>query len=60
MHVREWDREHDHERDHGRGQEHDEALHAPRATERGEAADTPHLYRAAAAGRPDVVGAAWA
>ncbi|WP_413753172.1 DUF4157 domain-containing protein [Streptomyces sp. R-74717] len=58
MHAQEWDQEHDHERDHGHGQEHDEALHASRATEGREGADTPHLYRAAAAaGRADVVGA---
>ncbi|AXE79082.1 DUF4157 domain-containing protein [Streptomyces atratus] len=56
MHAQERDQEHDHERDHGHGQEHDEALHASRATEGREAADTPHLYRAAAAGRADVVG----
>ncbi|MFE4800183.1 DUF4157 domain-containing protein [Streptomyces sp. NPDC056708] len=57
MHAQEWDQEHDRERDHGHGQEHDEALHASRATEGREAADTPHLYRAAVAGRADVVGA---
>ncbi|WP_406159584.1 DUF4157 domain-containing protein [Streptomyces sp. NBC_01005] len=61
MHAPEWDREHDHdhERDHGHGHghEHDEPVHASRASEGREPADTPHLYRAAAAGRPDVVGA---
>ncbi|MFD7622745.1 DUF4157 domain-containing protein [Streptomyces sp. NPDC059802] len=57
MHAQEWDQEHDHERDHGHGHEHDEPVHASRASEGREAADTPHLYRAAAAGRADVVGA---
>ncbi|MFE7355000.1 DUF4157 domain-containing protein [Streptomyces sp. NPDC057543] len=58
MHAQEWDREHDHERDHGHGQEqvHDDTSHASRAAEGRDAADTPHLYRAAAAGRADVVG----
>ncbi|MFB7548962.1 DUF4157 domain-containing protein [Streptomyces sp. NPDC056154] len=57
MHAQEWDQEHDHERDHGHGQEHDEAAHASRTAEGREAAGIPHLYRAAAAGRADVVGA---
>ncbi|MFE6663953.1 DUF4157 domain-containing protein [Streptomyces sp. NPDC057697] len=57
MHAQEWDQEHDHEHDHGRGHEHDESAHASRASEGREPTDTPHLYRAAAAGRPDVVGA---
>ncbi|MFH8472095.1 DUF4157 domain-containing protein [Streptomyces sp. NPDC018000] len=57
MYAQERDQEHDHERDHGHGQEHDEAPHASSTTEGREAADTPHLYRAAAAGRADVVGA---
>ncbi|MFJ2586065.1 DUF4157 domain-containing protein [Streptomyces sp. NBC_00376] len=59
MHAPEWDQEHDHdhERDHGHGHEHDEPVHASRASEGREPAGTPHLYRAAAAGRPDVVGA---
>ncbi|MEV5199087.1 DUF4157 domain-containing protein [Streptomyces sp. NPDC053720] len=59
MHAPEWDQEHDHdhERDHGHGHEHDEPVHASRASEGRVPADTPHLYRAAAAGRPDVVGA---
>ncbi|MGW2177998.1 eCIS core domain-containing protein [Streptomyces sp. NPDC001732] len=58
MHAQEWDQEHDHERDpgHDHDHDHDEALHAPRASEERGAADTPHLYRAAAAGRSDVVG----
>ncbi|MFF2327713.1 MULTISPECIES: DUF4157 domain-containing protein [unclassified Streptomyces] len=56
MNAQEWDQEHDHERGHGHGQEHDEALHASGATGNREAADTPHLYRAAATGRADVVG----
>ncbi|MFF9570563.1 DUF4157 domain-containing protein [Streptomyces sp. NPDC014685] len=58
MHAQEWDREHDHERDHGHGHDHDhdEAPHASRASGGREPADTPHLYRAAAAGRADVVG----
>ncbi|MFB6877627.1 DUF4157 domain-containing protein [Streptomyces sp. NPDC056323] len=59
MHAPEWDQEHDHdhERDHGHGHEHGEPVHASRASEGREPAGTPHLYRAAAAGRPDVVGA---
>ncbi|MFF9507353.1 DUF4157 domain-containing protein [Streptomyces sp. NPDC014724] len=57
MHAQEWDQEHDHERDHGHGQEHDEAAPASRTAEAREAAGIPHLYRAAAAGRADVVGA---
>ncbi|MEV6165378.1 DUF4157 domain-containing protein [Streptomyces sp. NPDC052052] len=57
MHAQEWDQDHDHERGHGHEQEHDEALHASGASESRETADTPHLYRAAAAGRADVVGA---
>ncbi|MFB7211403.1 DUF4157 domain-containing protein [Streptomyces sp. NPDC056255] len=59
MHAPEWDQEHDHdhERDHGHGHEHDEPVHAARASEGREPAGTPHLYRAAASGRPDVVGA---
>ncbi|MFE4331849.1 DUF4157 domain-containing protein [Streptomyces sp. NPDC056831] len=57
MHAQERDQDHDHERDHGHGQEHDEALHASRATGGRETADTSHLYRAAVAGRADVVGA---
>ncbi|MFJ7196054.1 MULTISPECIES: DUF4157 domain-containing protein [unclassified Streptomyces] len=57
MHAQEWDQEHDHERDHGHGHEHDEPVHASRASEGREPADTPHLFRAAAAGRADVVGA---
>ncbi|MFE3941651.1 DUF4157 domain-containing protein [Streptomyces sp. NPDC059118] len=62
MHAQEWDQEHDHEHDHerdhghGHGHEHDEPVHASRASEGRESADTPYLYRAAAAGRPDVVG----
>ncbi|MFE7621236.1 DUF4157 domain-containing protein [Streptomyces sp. NPDC057496] len=56
MHAQEWDREHDHERDHGHGHEHDEAPHGSWTSEGREPAGTPHLYRAAAAGRPDVVG----
>jgi hypothetical protein len=58
MHAQEWDQEHDHERDHGQGQEqvHDDTRHESRAAEDRDAADTPHLYRAAAAGRADVVG----
>ncbi|MGW1412356.1 eCIS core domain-containing protein [Streptomyces sp. NPDC002403] len=55
MHAQEWDQEHDHERDHGHG--HDEPVHASRADRGREPADTPHLFRAAAAGRADVVGA---
>ncbi|MFE9486049.1 DUF4157 domain-containing protein [Streptomyces sp. NPDC006641] len=59
MHAQEWDQEHDHERDHGHGHghEHDEPVHTSRASEGREPTDTPHLYRAAAAGRADVVGA---
>ncbi|MFJ2130927.1 DUF4157 domain-containing protein [Streptomyces sp. NPDC087845] len=59
MHAQEWDREHDHEHDHGHGQEqvHDEAAHAAGAADGLQAAGTPHLYRAAATGRADVVGA---
>ncbi|MEU9315727.1 DUF4157 domain-containing protein [Streptomyces sp. NPDC048295] len=57
MHAQEWDQEHDHERDHGHGHEHDEPVHASGASEGREPADTPHLFRAAAAGRADVVGA---
>ncbi|WP_406382741.1 DUF4157 domain-containing protein [Streptomyces sp. NBC_01618] len=58
MHVQEWDQEHDHERDHGHGQEQvlDDTQHESRAAEGRDAADTPHLYRAAAVGRADVVG----
>lgn len=58
MHAPEWDQEHDHERDHGHGQEqvHDDTQRESRAAESRDAADTPHLYRAAAAGRADVVG----
>ncbi|WP_405714870.1 MULTISPECIES: DUF4157 domain-containing protein [unclassified Streptomyces] len=58
MHAPEWDQEHghDHERDRGHGHEHDEPVHASWASGGREPADTPHLYRAAAAGRPDVVG----
>ncbi|WP_442810616.1 eCIS core domain-containing protein [Streptomyces sp. Wh19] len=61
MHAPEWDQEHDHdhERDHGHGHGHenDEPVHTSRTSEGREPADTPHLYRAAAAGRSDVVGA---
>ncbi|MFJ2271167.1 DUF4157 domain-containing protein [Streptomyces sp. NPDC087849] len=59
MHAQEWDREHDHEHDHGHGQEqvHDEAAHAAGAADGLQAAGTPYLYRAAATGRADVVGA---
>ncbi|MFJ6012040.1 DUF4157 domain-containing protein [Streptomyces sp. NPDC092952] len=56
MHAQEWDQEHDHDHaghDHG----HDESVPAARTPEVREAADTGRLYRAAAAGRADVVGA---
>ncbi|MFD7068479.1 DUF4157 domain-containing protein [Streptomyces sp. NPDC059913] len=61
MHAQEWDQEHDHTghehdragHDHG----HDEPVSAARTPEVREPADTGRLYRAAAAGRADVVGA---
>jgi len=60
MHAQEWDREddRDHEREgHALRQEHDEAVPAARASEGTDAVDASRVFRAAATGRADVVGA---
>lgn len=58
MHAQEWDREHDHEREgHALRPEHDEAVPAARASEGADAVDASRVFRAAATGRADVVGA---
>ncbi|MFE7464227.1 DUF4157 domain-containing protein [Streptomyces sp. NPDC057499] len=54
MHAQEWDQEHDHAGHHDH--DHDGSVDAARTSEVREPADTGQLYRAAAAGRPDVVG----
>ncbi|WP_052489284.1 DUF4157 domain-containing protein, partial [Streptomyces sp. 150FB] len=51
-------RAHDHEHEQDPAHEHDEAFRPVRAAEAREAADTSHLFRAAAAGRSDVIGTA--
>ncbi|MFF2007859.1 DUF4157 domain-containing protein [Streptomyces sp. NPDC058195] len=63
MHAQEWDQEHDHEHGHtghdhtGNDHDLDGTAHTARAPEVREPAGTGQLYRAAAAGRADVVGA---
>ncbi|MFI9627590.1 DUF4157 domain-containing protein [Streptomyces sp. NPDC052042] len=58
MHALDWDHEHDPEREgHASRRERDEAVPASRAPEDTDAVDTSRVFRAAATGRTDVVGA---
>lgn len=52
--MREHDSEHEHHHEHQH--EHDEVSTAPRDTDARSAAELPHLFRAAAGGRTDVIG----